>query len=67
VNAVDRFGYTPLLYASNIDFGDAESATALLRAGADPNIRSKSGKTALVLARDYPYTRTVLEKAEAKE
>jgi hypothetical protein len=54
VNAVDRFGYTPLLYAADIDFGDAETATVLLQAGADPTAKHKSGKTALMLARDYP-------------
>jgi ankyrin repeat protein len=43
VNAVDRFGYTPLLYAATIDFGDAKTATALLRAGADPNVKDKAG------------------------
>ncbi|HEV2426282.1 MAG TPA: ankyrin repeat domain-containing protein [Terriglobia bacterium] len=67
VNAVDRFGYTPLLYASTVDFGDAATATLLLGAGADPNVKDKSGKTALVQARDYPYLRSVLENAGAKE
>ena len=66
VNAVDRFGYTPLMYAAGIDFGDAETATVLLRAGANPAAKDKAGKTALMLAADYPYTRAVLEKAEAK-
>jgi len=67
VNAVDRFGYTPLLYAATIDFGDAETATPLLLAGANPNIKEKTGKTALSQAHEYPYLRATLEGAGAKE
>lgn len=66
VNAVDRYGYTPLLYAATIDFGDCETATMLLQAGADPGIQTKDGKTPLAQARDYPYIRAALEKAGAK-
>jgi ankyrin repeat protein len=66
VNAVDRFGYTPLLYASTIDFGDAETAKALLQAGADPAIKAKKGETALSQARDFPYVREALENAASK-
>jgi ankyrin repeat protein len=67
VNAVDRFGYTPLMYASTIDFGDADTANALLQAGADPNLKDKQGKTALTQASGYPYLRAALEKAGAKQ
>jgi ankyrin repeat protein len=67
VNAVDRFGYTPLLYAATIDFGDAETAKALLQAGANPNVPNKEGKTALAQGREYPYIRAVSEKASAKQ
>lgn len=67
VNAVDRFGYTPLLYAATLDFGDAATAEVLLQAGADPNITNKEGKTPLVQAREYPYIRAALEKASAKQ
>ncbi len=67
VNAVDRFGYTPLLYAATIDFGDAETAKTLLRAGADPNVKDKLGKTASAQARAYPYIRAALEKAGVKQ
>jgi len=66
VNAVDRYGYTPLLYAATIDFGDADTAEILLKAGADPNIKAKKGQTALSQARDYPYIRAALEKAGSK-
>ncbi|HEY6293821.1 MAG TPA: ankyrin repeat domain-containing protein [Terriglobia bacterium] len=67
VNAVDRFGYTPLLYAATIDFGDAETATVLLAAGANPNVKDKKGKTAMAQAQDYPYVLAALEKAAAKQ
>ncbi len=62
VNVVDKHGYTPLLYAATIDFGDAETVELLLRAGANPNVKTKDGKTALAQARDYPYLRAALEK-----
>jgi ankyrin repeat protein len=67
VNAVDAFGYTPLLYASTVDFGDAKTTIALLEAGADPNIKDKAGKMAWDHSGEYPYIRTVLEKVRAKE
>jgi ankyrin repeat protein len=66
VNAVDRFGYTPLLYAATIDFGDADIVTTLLAAGANPNVKDNKGKSALAQAREYPYIRVALEKAGAK-
>jgi ankyrin repeat protein len=66
VNAVDRFGYTPLLYAATIDFGDAETATALLQAGADPNVKAKKGETALSQAREFAKVHAALEKSGAK-
>jgi ankyrin repeat protein len=66
VNAVDRFGYTPLQYAATIDFGDSATATVLLKAGANPNIKDKEGKTALAHAQNYPYITAALEQAGAK-
>jgi ankyrin repeat protein len=66
VNAVDHFGYTPLLYAATIDFGDSATATLLLKAGANPNVKDKKGETALTQARDFPYTRVALKEAGAK-
>jgi len=67
VNAVDRFSYTPLLYAATIDFGDAETAAALLQAGAKPNVKDKQGKTPLSQASEFPYLRSILEEAGAKQ
>jgi ankyrin repeat protein len=64
---MDRFGYTPLQYAATIDFGDSVTATALLKAGADPNVKDKEGKTALAHAQGYPYITAALEQAGAKQ
>ena len=66
VNAVDRFGWTPLLYAAAIDSGHADMVTALLKAGADPNFRTKDGKTPLDVGKPFPYIRAALEKSSAR-
>jgi hypothetical protein len=55
INAVDNAGFTPLMYAATIDFGDDRVLKALLKAGADPNIRNKEGRTALEQARYYRH------------
>lgn len=46
INARDKNGFTPLMYAATIDFGDRAVFNALLKAGADPNIRNADGRTA---------------------
>ncbi len=66
VNAVDHFGYTPLMYAATIDYGDSSTVTELLKAGADPNLKDKKGETALAHARDYPYISEALQQASGK-
>ncbi len=66
-NAVDHFGYTPLLYAATVDFGDAETVTMLLKAGADPGIKDKKGETALAHASQYPYITAALQQGGAKQ
>jgi ankyrin repeat protein len=53
VNAVDKNGMTPLLYAASIDFGDSAMVDLLIKAGADTKARSKEKLTALDLARKY--------------
>ncbi len=55
INATDEFNYTPLMYAATIDFGDAKAVQALLKAGADPNIRNDEGRTAREQARYYRH------------
>ncbi len=69
VNQADSFGYTPLLYASTVDFGDSRMVDLLLRSGADPNLRDKAGKTALAQAKAYHYNyiQASLKKAGARE
>ena len=53
INAKDESDFTPLMYAATIDFGDTASLRALLKAGADPNIRNGDGRTAIEQARLY--------------
>jgi ankyrin repeat protein len=51
VNSVDKLGMTPLLWAANIDFGDAVMVSLLLQSGARADVRNKDGLTPLELAR----------------
>jgi ankyrin repeat protein len=53
VNHADNMGYTPLLWAASMDFGASTMLQMLLRAGADPEARTKEGLTALQLALKY--------------
>ena len=47
INAIDDFGFTPLMYAATIDHGDTAVLEALLAAGARRDIRNDAGRTAL--------------------
>jgi ankyrin repeat protein len=47
INAVDDFGYTPLMYAATIDFGDTELVKALVKNGASQIIPNGEGRTPL--------------------
>jgi ankyrin repeat protein len=69
LNDADKHGYTPLLYASTVDFGDDRMVSLLLKAGADPTLRTKAGETPLSQARryHYPHIQAALEKAGARE
>ncbi len=49
VNAVDKRGQTPLMWAAR--FGDAAKVNALLGAGADASVKDAVGKSALEYAR----------------
>lgn len=66
VNAVDTVGYTPLLLAASIDFGDTGMIDLLLKAGAHIDAKNPAGKTAIDLAREYQHSRFIgtLERAE---
>jgi ankyrin repeat protein len=65
VNFIDKAGYTPLLLAASIDFGDTTVLEHLLAAGAHVAAKNPAGKTALDLAREYQHTRFIgiLERA----
>src|SRR5579872_452155 len=67
INAVDRFGYTPILYSSTIDFGEAKTIMSLLSASADPNIKDRQGKSPWVHSANFPYIRAELEKAGVRQ
>jgi ankyrin repeat protein len=64
VNVVDKQGMTPLLWAANVDFGDAAMIELLLKSGARTDARNKDGLTPLELARKHGHTTLipVLEK-----
>lgn len=59
VNHADRIGFTPLLYAASIDFGDSAMIDLLLKSGARPDVRTKDGLTALDLARNFKHTHLI--------
>ena len=67
VNRADKIGFTPLLYAASIDFGDSAMIDLLLKSGARADVRTKDGLTALDLARNYKHTHLIasLEAATA--
>ena len=68
VNHVDTNGMTALLYAASIDFGSPAMIDMLLKAGARTDMKTKQGKTALELARQYKHTHLIasLEHVAAK-
>jgi ankyrin repeat protein len=55
INDMDDNGFTPLMYAATIDFGDDEVLKALLKAGADKSIRNYEGRTPLAQAKHYRH------------
>ena len=59
VNAVDKNGMTPLMYAASVDFGDSAMIDLLVKSGADRRARSKDGLTAMELARKYEHVNVV--------
>jgi ankyrin repeat protein len=56
INDTDDNGFTPLMYAATIDFGDNEVLKALLKAGADKTIRNFAGRTPLSQAKHYKHS-----------
>jgi len=65
VNASDKLGMTPLLWAASSDFGDAAMVELLLKSGARADAKNRDGRTALELARAFKhdYLVPVLERA----
>jgi uncharacterized protein len=59
VNHADKIGFTPLLYAASIDFGDSAMVDLLLKSGAHADVRTKDGLTALDLARKYKHSHLI--------
>src|SRR5215831_13170260 len=57
INDMDDNGFTPLMYAATIDFGDEDVLKALLKAGADKTIRNYEGRTPLAQAKHYKHSR----------
>ena len=56
INSMDDNGFTPLMYAATIDFGDTNVLKALLKAGADKTIRNFEGRTPAAQARRYKHS-----------
>jgi len=69
VNVDDSRGMTPLMLAVSSEHQDAALVRLLLKSGADPNARSKTGETVLDWARKYgdPAVLETLQKAGAKD
>jgi ankyrin repeat protein len=58
VNFEDSYGYTPLLLAASIDYGDSAMLNLVLASGARIDARNKQGETALDLARNMGTSRS---------
>jgi ankyrin repeat protein len=56
VNAVDKNGMTPLLFAASIDYGDSAMVELLVKSGANRQARTKDGLTAVELAHKYEHS-----------
>ena len=65
LDAVDGFGFTPLMYAATLDQGETGALEALLKAGADRSIKNEEGRTPLQQAQRLGHTQhaNVLKRA----
>ena len=66
IDEMDGAGFTPLMYAATINFGEGHALEELIRAGADLTIENPDGLTALEQTRKLNYTHlaTLLRLAE---
>jgi ankyrin repeat protein len=55
LNDTDKAGFTPVMYAATIDFGDTATLRALLDAGADLSVRNPDGRDPLEQARHFKH------------
>jgi len=55
INAQDEHGFTPIMYAATIDFGNTTALQALLKAGGDPKIRNEDGRNAIEQAHHFGH------------
>jgi ankyrin repeat protein len=55
LNAQDEHGFTPLMYAATIDFGDTATLDALLKAAPDLSVKNDGGRTAFDQAHGYGH------------
>ena len=65
VNVENSIGYTPLILATI--YNHEAVVRLLLERGADVTLRTKTGETALTLARNKPAIRALLEAHGARE
>ena len=65
LNDTDDNGFTPLMYAATLDFGDTKTLDALLAAGADAGIRDLKNRTPVQQARRLKHANIEL-KLKAK-
>ncbi len=55
INDKDMAGFTPLMYAATLDFGETETLRALLKAGANREVKNDAGLTALEQAKSLKH------------
>jgi E3 ubiquitin-protein ligase mind-bomb len=68
INDLDSNDYSPLLYASTVNFGDEGMVKMLLASGANSKVKTKTGETPLSQATRYHHTNLVaaLSKVSSK-
>ena len=55
----DRLKFTPLHHAACVDYGDSAMVDLLLKSGAQPDLVTRDGQTALDLARKFRHTHLI--------